>query len=106
MIVNKIVLIVNLYKDQYQYDSPKKKKKKGRICQFNKYEIYYEIYYINSIACAIYSRHCNGFSLYAHKNKRCDIDDLVFGPRDKGPSHCNVNYISTNSIKVALFFFL
>ena len=71
----------------------KKKKKKGRICQFNKYEIYYEIYYINSIACARYSRHCNGFSLYPHKNKRCDIDGLVFGPRDKGPSHCNVNYI-------------
>ena len=106
MIVNKIVLIVNLYKDQYQYDSKKKKKKNGRICQFNKYEIYYEIYYINSIACARYSRHCNGFSLYAHENKRCDIDDPVFGPRDKGPSHCNVNYISTNSIKVALFFFL
>ena len=61
----------------------KKKKKKGKICQFNKYEIYYEIYYINSIACARYSRHCNGFSLYPHKNKRCDIDDLVFGPRDK-----------------------
>ena len=27
MIVNKIVLIVNLYKDQYQYDSQKIKKK-------------------------------------------------------------------------------
>ena len=30
MIVNKIVLIVNLYKDQYQYDSQKKKKKKKK----------------------------------------------------------------------------
>ena len=27
MIVNKIVLIVNLYKNQYQYDSQEKKKK-------------------------------------------------------------------------------
>ena len=101
MIVNKIVLIVNLYKNQYQYDS--KKKEWNMSIQ---YEIYYEICYVNSIACARYSRHCNGFSLYAHENKRCDIDDPVFGPRDKGPSHCNVNYISTNSIKVAPFFFL
>ena len=57
MIVNKIVLIVHLYKNQYQYDSQKKKKK----------SIYYKICYVNSIACAGYSPHCDGFSLYPKK---------------------------------------
>ena len=44
----------------------KKKKKKKRICQFNEYEIYYRICYVNNIAHARYSRHCDGFSLYPH----------------------------------------
>ena len=68
MIVNKIVLIVNLYKNQYQYDS--KKKEWNMSIQ---YEIYYEICYVNSIACARYSRHCDGFSLCPHKKTRCVI---------------------------------
>ena len=33
--------------------------------------IYYEICYVNSIACAGYSPHCDGFSLYPkNKNKK------------------------------------
>ena len=71
----------------------KKKKKRRRICKFNKYEIYYKTCYVNSIAHAGYSQLCDSFSLYPHKKtKRCDIYDLVFEPRDKGPSHYNVNY--------------
>ena len=32
--------------------------------------------------------------IFSQKISWCDIDDLVFKPRDKGPhSYCNVNYI-------------
>ena len=69
MIVNKIGICQFNINININMILKKKKKKKGTF-QFNKYEIYYEIYYVNSIACARYSQHCDGFSLYPHKKTR------------------------------------
>ena len=54
MIINKVFLIVNLYKNQYEYVNSTSMK-----------------FIVKSVLyCVKYSQHCDGFSLYPHQKKK------------------------------------